>query len=59
MQTADRAELMGDHRRGGVFDADVSRSPSTPNTAARWPLSGPAAALDKYEDAPHGVTTVR
>ncbi|CUR56011.1 hypothetical protein NOCA110078 [metagenome] len=22
-------------------------------------LSGPAAAIDKYEDAPHGATTVR
>src|SRR4051794_3822201 len=29
------------------------------NPAARWPLSGPAAALNKYEDAPHGAMTVR
>ena len=30
----------------------------TPNSAARWPIeSGPAAAVDKYEDAPHGATS--
>jgi hypothetical protein len=33
---------------------------ATPNTAAsRSCLSGPAAAHDKYEHAPHDVTTVR
>src|SRR4051794_15099239 len=48
-------------RRGDIFDPDVpnqvgTERPSTPNSAARWPLlRSLAAALNKYEDAPHGV----
>ena len=44
-------------RRGGVSTAVrwTGRSRQRRNTAARWPLSGLAAALDEYEDAPHGA----
>jgi hypothetical protein len=42
---------------GGIGRQDRG---ATPNTAAsRSRLSGPAAALDKYEHAPHDVSTVR
>src|SRR6478609_8302477 len=44
---------------GAIFDPDVSRGRQRRITAARWPLSGPAAAIDKYEDDPHGEDTVR
>jgi hypothetical protein len=51
-------------RRGDIFDPDVPElsGRETVNAEHRGEvasLSGPAAAVDEYEDAPHGVITVR